>query len=148
VTRKGVPGFDGQRLRALRTEAGLNETELAHLAGLPPQYVSKYENAKSSPGPDRLAQLAAALQVGNLDLVDRAVLGYGLNSLRAAAGLTQKALAEFSGPDMTVSRVKSLELGKVRRLTHADAASLAAALNVTPGEIRAAHQWDLDQASE
>ena len=66
--------------------------------------------------------------------------------LRTAAGLTQANLAELAGPDMTVSRLKSLELGKVRRLTHADTAALAAALNVSGPEVRAAHQWDLDHA--
>jgi transcriptional regulator with XRE-family HTH domain len=148
VTRKGVAGFDGQRLRAFRTELGLNGTELAHLAEIPPRDVSKYENGKMAPGPDRLARLAAAVHVANLDLVYREILGHGLVSLRAAAGLTQEALAELAGPDMTVSRLKSLELGKVRRLTHADAGSLATALNVTPEEVRAAHEWDLDQVGQ
>ena len=148
VTRRGVAGFDGQRLRALREELGLNVTELAHLADVPPQYVSKYEHGKMSPGPDRLARLAAAVNVKPLDLCDPDLLGEGLSALRAAAGLIQSDLAELAGPDMTVSRVKSLELGKVRRLTHADTAALAAALKVSPEDVRAAHLWDLDQASQ
>ena len=75
------------------------------------------------------------------------MLGYGLKMLRAAAGLTQAHLAEQAGPDMTVSRVKSLELGKVRRLTYADTDALAKALEVSAEAVRKAHQWDLDQAA-
>ncbi len=99
-----------------------------------------------TPGPDRLAALAAATGTGPLDLVEPDILGHGLKALRAAAGLTQAGLAERAGPDMTVSRLKSLELGKVRRLPHADTAALAAALGTTPETIRAAHQWDLEHA--
>jgi transcriptional regulator with XRE-family HTH domain len=65
------------------------------------------------------------------------VLGHGLKALRVLAGLTQAGLAELAGPDMTVSRLKSLEMGKVRRLTHADTASLAEALGTTKEAIRA-----------
>jgi transcriptional regulator with XRE-family HTH domain len=146
MTRQGVAGFVGRQLRARRKEAGLSVTALARRAEVAPQDVSRYESQKMSPGPDRLARLAAAVNVAPLDLTNRDVLGEGLKSLRTAAGLTQANLAELAGPDMTVSRLKSLELGKVRRLTHADTAALAAALNVSGPEVRAAHQWDLDHA--
>jgi transcriptional regulator with XRE-family HTH domain len=141
-----VPGFDGRRLRARREQAGLSVSELARRAGVSPQDVSRYESGTMTPGPDRLAALATALGAAPLELVEPEVLGHGLKALRAAAGLTQADLAKRAGPDMTVSRLKSLELGKVRRLPHADAAALAAALGTTPEAIRAAHQWDLDHA--
>jgi transcriptional regulator with XRE-family HTH domain len=99
-----------------------------------------------APGPDRLAALAEGVGASPLDLVDRAALGEGLKALRAAAGLTQADLAERAGPDMTVSRLKSLELGQVRRLTHADAAAIAGALGTTGEVVRAAHRWDLEHA--
>jgi transcriptional regulator with XRE-family HTH domain len=141
-----VPGFDGQRLRAQREQAGLSVSELARRAGVSPQDVSRYESETIAPGPDRLVALAAAVGTAPLDLVERAILGHGLKALRAAAGLTQADLAEQAGPDMTVSRLKSLELGKVRRLPHADTAALAAALRTTPEVVRAAHRWDLEHA--
>jgi transcriptional regulator with XRE-family HTH domain len=97
-----------------------------------------------APGPNRLAALAAAVGAAPLDLTEPAVLGHGLKALRAAAGFTQADLAERAGPDMTVSRLKSIELGKVRRLPHADTAVLAAALGTTAEIVRAAHQWDLE----
>jgi transcriptional regulator with XRE-family HTH domain len=111
-----------------------------------PADISKYENGTMSPGPDRLATLAGSLAIKPTDLVIADELGYGLKALRAAAGFTQAALADAAGPDMTVSRLKSLELGKVRRLTHADTDALAAALGATFEAVRAAHQWDLDHA--
>ena len=100
----------------------------------------------NKPGPDRLAALAKCVGVKPLDLVDREVLGEGLKALRAAVGFTQEDLAGHAGPDMTVSRLKSLELGHVRRLPHADAAGLAVALGTTVTAVRAAHQWDVDHA--
>jgi transcriptional regulator with XRE-family HTH domain len=147
VTRRGVQGFDGQMLRARREQAGLSVSELARRAGVAPQDVSKYESGTTKPGPDRLAALAECVGVKPLDLVDSSELGEGLKALRAAAGFTQAELVKRSGPDMTLSRLKSLELGTVRRLPHADAAALAAALGTSVGEVRAAHQWDVDHAS-
>jgi transcriptional regulator with XRE-family HTH domain len=148
VTRQGAPGFDGARLRQCRQQAGLTVSELARAAGVSPQDVSRYESGTMSPGPDRLAALAVNTGVTPRDLVDEAVLGQGLKALRVLAGLTQAGLAELAGPDMTVSRLRSLEMGKVRRLTHADTASLAAALGTSKEAIRAAHHWDLEQAAQ
>ena len=79
--------------------------------------------------------------------MDRSELGEGMKALGAAAGFTQADLAKRPGPDMSLSRLKSLELGSVRRLPHADAAALAAALGTSVAEVRAAHQWDVDHAS-
>jgi transcriptional regulator with XRE-family HTH domain len=148
VTRRGVAGFDGAKLRERREQAGLTVSELARHAGVAPQDVSRYEGGTMSPGPDRLAALAASVGAAPLDLVDPVALGHGLKALRAAAGLTQADLAEQAGPDMTVSRLKSLELGKVRRLTHADTAALADALGTSVEAVRAAHHWDLDHAGQ
>jgi transcriptional regulator with XRE-family HTH domain len=147
MTRRGVPGFDGPGLRARRERAGLSVSELARRAGVAPQDVSKYEAGRMAPGPDRLAAIAQALHAVPLDLVDRAALGRGLRSLRVAAGLTQADVAARAGPDMTLSRLKSLELGLVRRLPHADADALARALRTTPDIVLAAHRWDLDAAA-
>lgn len=148
MTRRGVQGFDGQLLRARREAAGLSVSELARLAGVAPQDVSKYESGTTKPGPDRLAALAECVGVKPLDLVDREELGDGLKALRTAAGFTQEILAGQAGPDMTLSRLKSLELGNVRRLPHADAAALAVALGTTVEAVRAAHQWDVDHGQE
>jgi transcriptional regulator with XRE-family HTH domain len=143
-----VQGFNGQQLRACREQAGLSLSELARCAKVAPQDVSKYESGTTKPGPDRLAALAECVGVKPLDLVNSSELGEGLKALRAAAGFTQAELVKRSGPDMTLSRLKSLELGTVRRLPHADAAALAAALGTGVGEVRAAHQWDVDHASD
>jgi len=123
-----VQGLDGQLLRARREAAGLSVSELAHQAGVAPQDVSKYESGIMKPAPDRLAALAACVGAKLLDLVDREKVGEGPKAFRAAAGLTQADLFKQSGPDMILSRLKSLELGHVRRLPNADAAALAAAL--------------------
>lgn len=112
MTRRGVAGFDGRLLRQRREQAGLSVTGLARRAGVQPQDVSRYESGTMAPGPDRLAALAASVGAKPLDLVDNEALGHGLKALRTAAGLTQADLAEQAGPDMTVSRLKSLEFAK------------------------------------
>ncbi len=53
----------GRRLRALRKEKGLSQTDLARLAGLHMMQVGKYERAEGYPAAESLLGLARALGV-------------------------------------------------------------------------------------
>jgi transcriptional regulator with XRE-family HTH domain len=129
----------------LREEQGLTGGQLARLSGTDRTAVSAYETGRIVPTADRLGALARALGVTPLDLVDTTQLGHGLRALRVAAGLTQADVVERLtrhpfGDAISLSRYRTLERGTARRLTNADAEALAAALNTTPDQIRAAIQ--------
>jgi transcriptional regulator with XRE-family HTH domain len=88
-----------------------------------------------------------------MSLVDIDQLGHGLLALRIAAGLTQAEVLErlsvhAYGDAFTLSRYKSLERGKIRRLTNADATALGAAFAVSPDVVSAAHRWDLYETAD
>lgn len=61
----------GERLRNLRTRAGLSQEDLAHEAGLDRTYVSGIERGVRNPSLRNIARLAGALGVPVRDLFSR-----------------------------------------------------------------------------
>ena len=67
----------GRRLRAARTERGLEQQQLAEKAGLPPSSISHFEKGARKPSFDNLRNLAKSLDVttdyllGRVDTMDR-----------------------------------------------------------------------------
>jgi Zn-dependent peptidase ImmA (M78 family)/DNA-binding XRE family transcriptional regulator len=59
--KSGTPGFVGARLREAREARKISAVTLSELASVSPQAISQYEKGKSSPGPEVLARIAAAL---------------------------------------------------------------------------------------
>jgi transcriptional regulator with XRE-family HTH domain len=57
------------RLRFLRTNKGLTQTQLAKLTGLDQSHISKLETGATKPSYDTLTRLAAALGVTVADLL-------------------------------------------------------------------------------
>lgn len=53
----------GKRLKAIREERGLSQTEVGKLTKMHPQDISKYESERAVPSVDRLKRLAHALQI-------------------------------------------------------------------------------------
>jgi transcriptional regulator with XRE-family HTH domain len=140
-TPRGGPAFDAAGLRARRERAGLSIMEFRDLTGIPRAELEAYENGGRSPRPDRLAKLARAFGIAPLDMLDRDVIGYGLASLRTAAGLRQQDLVISA--DLSPATLRSLEHGLSRRLTRPVAERLAAALSTTAEAVREAHAWDV-----
>jgi transcriptional regulator with XRE-family HTH domain len=66
----------GSRLRAARVGAGLSQSELEELSGIPKARLSRYENGHVEPSIQTLAKLAKALNVSEASLLGdrRAVL--------------------------------------------------------------------------
>lgn len=60
----------GQRIREMRTAAGLNVSELARESGLSRRYVTETEAGRANPTIGKLAALAAALRVPLRELCD------------------------------------------------------------------------------
>ena len=58
------------RLRQLREAAGLNQGQMAERAGLPRPHYNRIELGHSTPQPETLQKIAAALGVSPTDLID------------------------------------------------------------------------------
>ncbi|HEY1627785.1 MAG TPA: helix-turn-helix domain-containing protein [Streptosporangiaceae bacterium] len=139
------PAFIAMAFEVRRERAGLSVEELRDLTGIPKAELEAYESGGRSPRPDRLARLARAFGVAPLDLLDRDVIGYGLTSLRTAAGLRQQDLVIRA--DISPATLRSLERGIARRLTRPVAERLAKAMGTTTEAVREAHAWDVANAA-
>ena len=73
----------GHRLREARLAAGLSQSELEELSGIPKARLSRYENGHVEPSIQTLARLARALNVSEASLLDdqRAALEHFFNVL-------------------------------------------------------------------
>jgi transcriptional regulator with XRE-family HTH domain len=60
----------GHRLREARLAAGLSQSELEELSGIPKARLSRYENGHVEPSIQTLARLARALNVSEASLLD------------------------------------------------------------------------------
>ena len=60
----------GNRLREARLAAGLSQSELEELSGIPKARLSRYENGHVEPSIQTLARLARALNVSEASLLD------------------------------------------------------------------------------
>lgn len=75
----------GNRLREARVQAGLSQSELEELSGIPKARLSRYENGHVEPSIQTLARLARALNVSEASLLgdQRAILEGFFNVLSA-----------------------------------------------------------------
>jgi transcriptional regulator with XRE-family HTH domain len=66
----------GQRLREARVAAGLSQSELEDISGIPKARLSRYENGHVEPSIQTLARLSSALNVSEASLLgdQRAIL--------------------------------------------------------------------------
>lgn len=89
------PSTFGARLRAARVAAGLSQSQLARLCGIPKPRLSRYENDHIRPSLMSLERLAGAVGVGPDTLLSarRAPLDAFVDEVRAA-GLTFSSEAD------------------------------------------------------
>jgi transcriptional regulator with XRE-family HTH domain len=86
-----VRKFMGQRLRALREEAGLSQERLGHQAGLSGKFIGEVERGEKSISVDSLYHLASALQIPLRTLIDMPA------ERRVSGGDTEKIFALVAG---------------------------------------------------
>ncbi len=81
----------GQRLREARINAGLSQSELEELSGIPKARLSRYENGHVAPSIQTLERLSRALNVSEASLLgdQRAVLEEFFNVLHQRGVLVQ-----------------------------------------------------------
>ncbi len=95
--RKSTPTtFDGTRLRERRTKAGVSIDDLACQAGRHFRSVDIecYESGDRQPSFDRIQQLAEALDIDLVDLLDRNAATSAHHWYREAAGMSHVDVAE------------------------------------------------------
>ena len=75
----------GQRLRETRTKAGLSQSDLEEISGIPKARLSRYENGHVAPSIQTLERLARALNVSEASLLgdQRALMEEFFNVLTA-----------------------------------------------------------------
>lgn len=109
----------GERIKALRTEAGLSQAELAEHVGGDGRQISRYENGRITPSLDALARIAEALNVSLDHLVFDDIARRPLHAPENILGDRLTAIAELNDHDrasllnvidglVTKSRVRTL----------------------------------------
>ena len=112
----------GERIKALRTEAGLSQAELAEQVGGDGRQIRRYENGRITPSLDALARIAEALNVSLDHLVFDDIARRPLHAPENILGDRLAAIAELNDDDrssllnvidglVTKSRVKTLAGG-------------------------------------
>lgn len=138
VGQNAVSDFDGEKLRAARTAAGLSQEELANRINVPRVSIVRWEGGWRRPYASSLAALAAELNVSPAALTTRDVsTSPTLAQLRIAAGLTQQTAAARA--HLIRTRYSALERGEIANPSDETINAVAAAFDVTPAQIRTAH---------
>ena len=88
-----------ERLKSARSLRGLNQSDLASIAGLPPSSVSHFESGSRKPSFENLKRLATALNVTTDYLLGRADEPDG----SAAVGTLHRDLQKLSDADMRLT---------------------------------------------
>lgn len=89
----------GQRIKALRTEAGLSQAELAEQVGGDARQISRYENGRITPSVDALVRIAEALNVSLDHLVFDDIARRPLHSPENILGDRLASIAELNDDD-------------------------------------------------
>jgi len=138
-SRSGVaqPRFRGDRLRAAREAAGLSEKDLTLSLGLSgPIRIRQWENEVERPRPRFIPQLADALGIDPLHLLDVDPADPPLAALRLAAGKSTKDLAPLGMSAMTYLRIEDARVAA--EVSGEMVAAIAEALALEPERIAAA----------
>ena len=139
---RNVPTDFGHRLRQLRTDRDLTQSQLARQCGLIPGGISRYETGVSIPKPSVLPMLAKALdvEVGEFEaLLPRrrsewlsTPFGNELRRLRKRRGLSQTQLGRRAG--VCGTSISEYEINGAHPIPRSVAA-FERALGVSPGKL-------------
>jgi transcriptional regulator with XRE-family HTH domain len=136
VREATAAGFDPDRLRQIRVNAGVTQAELATATGTDPTTIAKYEGGARTPYVERFAALAAALGVTPADLTVTTGAGT-LAELRTLAGLTQLGAATRAG--LVRTTYSAIERGETPTIEEGTAQRIATALGITAQQVHTAH---------
>lgn len=111
----------GNRLREARLAAGLSQSELEELSGIPKARLSRYENGHVEPSIQTLARLARALNVSEASLLgdQRGVLEDFFKALEARGVQIDSSEQGAKLANAVADMIQAL--GGVERITEGDA---------------------------
>ena len=90
----------GDRIRALRKEAGMSQAELAERIGVDPGRVSRYEAGRITPSADALVRLAESLNISIDHLLIDDIPRRPLHNAEDALGDRLNTLGELGADDL------------------------------------------------
>ncbi len=142
-----VARVDGERLARAREAAGLSQSALARMIGASSkQRIWQWERGAEQPRPRYVPELAKALAIAPLELLDGDQSRPTISALRLAAGLTRDEVWQRAAiAKMTYNRIER-GIG-TRRPDRSIVRSLATVLGATEGEVLAAIEHAREVAS-
>jgi transcriptional regulator with XRE-family HTH domain len=131
----------GQRLREARVNAGLSQSELEELSGIPKARLSRYENGHVAPSIQTLERLSRALNVSEASLLgdQRAVLEEFFSVLEQRG-------VRVNSPEQG-ARLANAVADLIHVLGVAEVNAAIATDPYTPPSMESVRQW-LDSAAE
>lgn len=142
--RRGVRGFDGAVLRAVRTHRCMSQEDLGRATAIATSLICAYEDGQRTPEWRTLLVLAAGLSstVGEL----RPGHATTMEDLRCGAGQNQATAAATAG--LTRSGYAMLENGHTRSLKSDVASKLASSWGVDADDVVRAHAAAIQAVGE
>lgn len=137
MSRRVIRGFNPETLTRIRTQLGYSRADLARHAGVGTATVQQWESGNRSPQVDKLALVAAALNVSMGELVEIPKGERFPSDWRVLLGLTQPQLGQQTG--ITTSTIARIERGEVA-LSDVNAATLSKALGISADVLRASYE--------
>jgi len=137
MTRRVMRGFDRRRFTAAREDRGLSVSDLSRLADVGQSTLHSWAAGRGTPQVDLLARVMDVLGAPIEAVVDIRPEDRFPGDWRVIRGLTQPQLAAAAAIATTTLRgIERADIG----LTDINADKLAAALDITAAEYRAAYQ--------
>lgn len=137
VSRRVMRGFSAARFTEARTRADLTRAELGRLSNVTENAIGRWENGTRSPQIDVLARVLEQLGIEVEDVVDIARNDRYPGDWRIIRGLTQPALGRLTG--LSTAAIGRIERGEGGLSADVEQ-SIAAALDITPTELRQAFE--------
>lgn len=136
MTRRVLRGFSAQAFAEIRRTHGISVSDLARLADVSAATIFNWEAGKGTPQVDLLARVMSILDAPIEDVVTVAAEDRYPGDWRVIKGMTQPQLA-------AVAKIPTTTLRGIERadaaLTDANAAKLAACLDISVEEYQAAY---------
>ena len=137
MTRRILRGFDAQAFAKTRQAHMISVSDLARMSNVAPATIFNWESGRGTPQIDLLARVMSCLATPIDSVIAIPPDQRSPGDWRAIPGMTQAELATAAG--IATTTLRGIERADAA-LTDANAATLAALLDISADEYRAAYQ--------